>query len=525
MPLTVGGGVASLEDVRTLLRAGADKVSLNTAAVGAPALIREAADALRQPVHRGRDRRQAPRERRPGTFEVYTHGGRRPTGRDAVAWAREAVDLGAGEILLTSMDRDGTRDGYDLELTRAIAEAVSVPVIASGGAGTLAHLHDGLVPGRADAVARGLDLPLRRAQRAGGQALPPGAGGADPARGGAGVTAAPALQFDAKRPHPGRRPGRGDRRGPHGRVDERGGPRAHARDPADPLLVPVPPGALAEGRDVGPPPARRRRLRGLRRGHAPGPRAPGRGRLPHGEPHVLLRPPRPAAGPRRSRPAPPGPAGNPRRGRARHPIEAGTPREGSYVSGLLAGGDARIAQKVGEEAAEVMVAALAENSERLVAEVADLWFHTLVLMGARGFRPATCSRSCAAGTGRPTGCPRATAPPALSGGLSDARAPGRVAPEAAGDDGAGHRARRLRRGPSSGRDLRGRAEGVSRGRPGRLDTDRQRSGPGAPARGRRGRADGPRDLRGQDPGAPASRARPAPPLRPPGRARSSSRRR
>ncbi len=152
LPLTVGGGLGSLEDVRTLLRAGADKVSLNTAAVARPELIRDAAvrfgsqciviaiDAKR--------RATAPDT----TFEVYTHGGRRSTGRDAVAWAREAVDLGAGEILLTSMDRDGTRDGYDLELTRAIAEAVSVPVIASGGVGTLAHLHDGLVLGKADAV-------------------------------------------------------------------------------------------------------------------------------------------------------------------------------------------------------------------------------------------------------------------------------------------------------------------------------------------------------------------------------------
>ena len=152
LPLTVGGGLGSLEDVRTLLRAGADKVSLNTAAVARPELIRDAAvrfgsqcivvaiDAKR--------RATAPDT----TFEVYTHGGRRPTGRDAVAWAREAVDRGAGEILLTSMDRDGTRDGYDLELTRAIAEAVSVPVIASGGVGTLAHLYDGLVLGKADAV-------------------------------------------------------------------------------------------------------------------------------------------------------------------------------------------------------------------------------------------------------------------------------------------------------------------------------------------------------------------------------------
>jgi cyclase len=154
LPLTVGGGVSTLDDVRTLLRAGADKVSLNTAAVARPELIREAAvrfgsqcivvaiDAKRRPASAGA----------PPTFEVYTHGGRRPTGRDAIQWAREVEALGAGEILLTSMDRDGTRDGYDIELTRAIAEAVSVPVIASGGVGTLGHLHDGLVEGKADAV-------------------------------------------------------------------------------------------------------------------------------------------------------------------------------------------------------------------------------------------------------------------------------------------------------------------------------------------------------------------------------------
>jgi imidazole glycerol-phosphate synthase subunit HisF len=152
LPLTVGGGLGSLEDVRTLLRAGADKVSLNTAAVARPELILDAAVRFGSQcivvAIDARRRAAAPDT----TFEVYTHGGRRPTGRDAVAWAREAVDLGAGEILLTSMDRDGTRDGYDLELTRAIAAAVSVPVIASGGVGTLAHLHDGLVLGKADAV-------------------------------------------------------------------------------------------------------------------------------------------------------------------------------------------------------------------------------------------------------------------------------------------------------------------------------------------------------------------------------------
>jgi cyclase len=154
LPLTVGGGLGSLEDVRTLLRAGADKVSLNTAGVGRPELIRDAAVRFgSQCIVVAIDaKRGAAPAGAASAFEVYTHGGRRPTGRDAVAWAREAADLGAGEILLTSMDRDGTRDGYDLELTRAIAEAVSVPVIASGGVGTLAHLYDGLVEGKADAV-------------------------------------------------------------------------------------------------------------------------------------------------------------------------------------------------------------------------------------------------------------------------------------------------------------------------------------------------------------------------------------
>jgi len=148
MPLTVGGGIASLDDIRTLLRAGADKVSLNTAALGRPALIREA--ALRfgsQCIVVAIDAK-----RRGEGFEVYTHGGRRPTGRDAVAWAQEAAALGAGEILLTSMDRDGTRDGYDLRLTAAVADAVPVPVIASGGVGALEHLYQGLTAGRADAA-------------------------------------------------------------------------------------------------------------------------------------------------------------------------------------------------------------------------------------------------------------------------------------------------------------------------------------------------------------------------------------
>jgi cyclase len=149
MPLTVGGGIRSIDDVRRLLRAGADKVSLNTAALAEPALIRAAAERFgSQCIVVAIDARRGSGER----WGVYTHGGRRPAGRDAVAWAREAVALGAGEILLTSMDRDGTKDGYDLELTRAIADAVTVPVIASGGAGSLEHLVEGVTEGGADAA-------------------------------------------------------------------------------------------------------------------------------------------------------------------------------------------------------------------------------------------------------------------------------------------------------------------------------------------------------------------------------------
>jgi cyclase len=165
MPLTVGGGVRSLPDIRTLLRAGADKVSLNTAALERPAVIEEAAhafgsqcivvaiDAAGRGAAEG-EPSAVEREVSGGfsSWQVYTHGGRRPTGRDAVEWAREVERLGAGEILLTSMDRDGTGTGYDLALTRAVSEAVSVPVIASGGVGRLEHLREGVVEGRADAV-------------------------------------------------------------------------------------------------------------------------------------------------------------------------------------------------------------------------------------------------------------------------------------------------------------------------------------------------------------------------------------
>ena len=153
MPLTVGGGVRSLEDIRVLLRAGADKVSLNTAALARPALIEEAARAFgSQCIVVAIDAKREAEVGDDARWGVYTHGGRRPAGRDAIEWAREVEALGAGEILLTSMDRDGTGDGYDLPLTRAISEAVSLPVIASGGAGTLEHLREGVTLGKADAV-------------------------------------------------------------------------------------------------------------------------------------------------------------------------------------------------------------------------------------------------------------------------------------------------------------------------------------------------------------------------------------
>ena len=148
IPLTVGGGVRRVEDVRRLLNAGADKVSINTAAVQNPELVREASDIVgNQCIVVAIDAKK-----QGGGWEVYTHGGRNPTGLDAVDWARRMTEAGAGEILLTSMDRDGTRDGFDLALTRAVADAVSVPVIASGGAGTREHLAQGVLEGRADAV-------------------------------------------------------------------------------------------------------------------------------------------------------------------------------------------------------------------------------------------------------------------------------------------------------------------------------------------------------------------------------------
>lgn len=149
MPVTVGGGVREVEDVRRLLLSGADKVSINTAAVNRPKFVAEAArkfgnQCIVVAIDAKRDGK--------GGFEVFTHGGRNPTGIEAIGWARRMTELGAGEILLTSMDKDGTKSGFDVELTRAVADAVGVPVIASGGVGTLAHMVEGITEGHADAV-------------------------------------------------------------------------------------------------------------------------------------------------------------------------------------------------------------------------------------------------------------------------------------------------------------------------------------------------------------------------------------
>ncbi len=153
MPLTVGGGVRSLEDIRALLLAGADKVSINTAAVARPEFVREAAEKFgSQCIVAAIDAKQGTHNHNGPPFEVFTHGGRRATGIDAVAHARKLVEYGAGEILLTSMDRDGTRAGYDIPLTRAVSDAVHVPVIASGGVGSLQELVKGVTEGHASAV-------------------------------------------------------------------------------------------------------------------------------------------------------------------------------------------------------------------------------------------------------------------------------------------------------------------------------------------------------------------------------------
>ncbi len=162
MPLTVGGGVRAVEDIRKLLLAGADKVSINTAAVKRPRFVAEAADKFgNQCIVVAIDAKKVSRPGEADRWEIFTHGGRKRTGIDAVEFARKVAALGAGEILLTSMDRDGTKTGYDIALTRAIADAVRVPVIASGGVGTLDHLVEGVRDGHASGGAGRLDLPFR----------------------------------------------------------------------------------------------------------------------------------------------------------------------------------------------------------------------------------------------------------------------------------------------------------------------------------------------------------------------------
>jgi len=153
IPLTVGGGIRELDDIRRMLNAGADKVGINSAAVFRPEFVREAAEKFgSQCIVVAIDAKKVSVENEPNRWEIFTHGGRKPTGIDAVEWATKMVDFGAGEILLTSMDRDGTRVGFDLQLTRAISDAVIVPVIASGGVGNLDHLAEGVIEGKADAV-------------------------------------------------------------------------------------------------------------------------------------------------------------------------------------------------------------------------------------------------------------------------------------------------------------------------------------------------------------------------------------
>ncbi len=153
IPLTVGGGIRKVEDIRRMLNAGADKVGINTAAIHNPEFVKEAAERFgSQCIVVAIDAKKVSADGEADRWEIFTHGGRRPTGIDAIEWAKKMVDYGAGEILLTSMDRDGTKSGFDLKLTRAISDAVAVPVIASGGVGELQHLSDGITEGQADAV-------------------------------------------------------------------------------------------------------------------------------------------------------------------------------------------------------------------------------------------------------------------------------------------------------------------------------------------------------------------------------------
>jgi len=153
IPLTVGGGIRTVDDVRRMLNAGADKVAINTAAVFNPEFVKEASDRVgSQCIVVAIDAKKVSEEGEPNRWEIFTHGGRKPTGLDAIEWSKKMADYGAGEILLTSMDRDGTKVGFDLQLTAAISDAVNIPVIASGGVGNLNHLAEGVLQGKADAV-------------------------------------------------------------------------------------------------------------------------------------------------------------------------------------------------------------------------------------------------------------------------------------------------------------------------------------------------------------------------------------
>ena len=201
MPLTVGGGVRTLDDIRNLLLAGADKVSINSAAVANPGFVREASEKFgAQCIVVAIDAKRAAE----GRWEIFTHGGRRATGIDAVQFARDVSELGAGEILLTSMDRDGTKSGFDIALTRAVADAVQVPVIASGGVGTLDHLVAGRQGWPCQRRARRFDLPFRRIFDPAGEASHGGGGAADAPRwpGGDGMMAKSSCSAAGDRPPP-----------------------------------------------------------------------------------------------------------------------------------------------------------------------------------------------------------------------------------------------------------------------------------------------------------------------------------
>ncbi len=408
IPLTVGGGVRRVDDVRRLLNAGADKISINTAAVQNPQLVADASGRFgAQCIVVAIDARRRATDDPSKGWEVFTHGGRHPAGLDAIAWARRVTELGAGEILLTSMDRDGTKAGFDLELTRAVSDAVSVPVIASGGVGNLQRpCRCG--PGRLDLPlwralgARGQDLSRRPGHHdAGGRMKPPAAGTGE---------GAPQQWLDAVR------------------FDERGLVTVIAQDAASGRVLMVAPGAhggvgrcpraggdgaqrpggvlfafarpaLAQGRGIGAPAARtgsphrlRRRCRAVSRGTDRG------HRLSYGARELLL-----SSASRRS-------VGSGRSG-ARGPgthlpemsddvlarlagvIESrrGGDPEASYVARLLVRGEDAILKKIGEEATETVLAAKDAGrgapKDRIVAETADLWFHCLVMLAHYGLRP------------------------------------------------------------------------------------------------------------------------------------------